>query len=78
MTEFKQIFGRGSRLRENYQKLYFTIMDFKGAIQLFTDPDLDGEPVVIYEPSLEDPVVPPDIVCSDVMDAPTQRGQFHT
>ncbi len=31
MTEFKQIIGRGTRLREDYQKLYFTIMDFKGA-----------------------------------------------
>ena len=61
MTEFKQIIGRGTRLREDYQKLYFTIMDFKGATRLFADPDFDGEPVVIYEPKLYDPVVPPDI-----------------
>lgn len=60
MTEFKQIIGRGTRLREDYQKLYFTIMDFKGATRLFSDPDFDGEPVVIYEPSSEDPVVPPE------------------
>ena len=52
------------------KKLYFTIMDFKGATQLFTDPDLDGKPVVIYEPSLEDPVVPPDIVTPLRVDAP--------
>lgn len=45
-------------------------MDFKGATQLFTDPDLDGKPVVIYEPSLEDPVVPPDIVTPLRVDAP--------
>lgn len=62
MTEFKQIIGRGTRLREDYQKLYFTIMDFKGATRLFADPDFDGEPVVIYEPSPEDTVVPPDVV----------------
>jgi type I restriction enzyme R subunit len=60
MTEFKQIIGRGTRLREDYQKLYFTIMDFKGATRLFSDPDFDGEPVVIYEPKPDEPVVPPD------------------
>lgn len=60
MTEFKQIIGRGTRLREDYQKLYFTIMDFKGATRLFADPDFDGEPVVIYEPRPDEPVVPPD------------------
>jgi type I restriction enzyme R subunit len=61
MTEFKQIIGRGTRLREDYQKLYFTIMDFKGATRLFADPDFDGEPVVIYEPKPDDPVVPPEV-----------------
>lgn len=61
MTEFKQIIGRGTRLREDYQKLYFTIMDFKGATRLFSDPDFDGEPVVIYEPNEDEPVVPPDV-----------------
>ena len=60
MSEFKQIIGRGTRLREDYRKLYFTIMDFKGATRLFADPDFDGEPVVIYEPKADDPVVPPD------------------
>jgi type I restriction enzyme R subunit len=60
MTEFKQIIGRGTRLREDYQKLYFTIMDFKGATRLFSDPDFDGEPVFIYEPKPEDPIVPPE------------------
>lgn len=61
MTEFKQIIGRGTRLREDYRKLYFTIMDFKGATRLFADPDFDGEPVVIYEPKPGEPVVPPDL-----------------
>lgn len=60
MTEFKQIIGRGTRLREDYQKLYFTIMDFKGATRLFADPDFDGDPVVIYEPKPDDPILPPD------------------
>ncbi|MGR8935518.1 MAG: EcoAI/FtnUII family type I restriction enzme subunit R [Gammaproteobacteria bacterium] len=60
MTEFKQIIGRGTRLREDYQKLYFTVMDFKGATRLFADPDFDGEPVVVYEPGADDPILPPD------------------
>jgi type I restriction enzyme R subunit len=60
MTEFKQIIGRGTRLREDYNKLYFTIMDFKGATRLFSDPDFDGEPVIVYEPQPDEPVVPPE------------------
>ena len=62
MTEFKQIIGRGTRIREDYHKLYFTIMDFKGATRLFADPEFDGEPVVVYEPKSDDPVTPPDEV----------------
>jgi type I restriction enzyme R subunit len=50
MTEFKQIIGRGTRINEDYDKLWFTIMDFKKATELFADPDFDGEPVQIYEP----------------------------
>jgi type I restriction enzyme, R subunit len=60
MTEFKQIVGRGTRLRPDKHKLYFTIMDFKGATRLFADPDFDGEPVVIYEPKENESPVPPD------------------
>ncbi|PMG81296.1 DEAD/DEAH box helicase [Vibrio breoganii] len=62
MTEFKQIIGRGTRLREDYNKLYFTIMDFKGATRLFSDPEFDGEPVIVYEPKPDEPVVPPEDV----------------
>lgn len=62
MTEFKQIIGRGTRINEDYDKLYFTIMDFKQATALFADPDFDGDPVQIYEPGPDDPVVPPDDV----------------
>ena len=60
MTEFKQIIGRGTRINEDYGKLYFTIMDFKRATSLFADPDFDGEPVVIFEPGPEDPPLPPE------------------
>jgi len=60
MTEFKQIIGRGTRVVEEYGKLYFTIMDFKKATELFADPDFDGDPVQIYEPSPDDSIFPPD------------------
>jgi type I restriction enzyme, R subunit len=59
MTEFKQIIGRGTRINEDYGKLYFTIMDFKRATALFADPDFDGDPVQIYEPGPDESPVPP-------------------
>lgn len=60
MTEFKQIIGRGTRIDDDYGKHFFTIMDFRKATELFADPDFDGEPVVVYNPSGTDSVVPPD------------------
>ena len=42
MTEFKQIIGRGTRVREDLGKLYFTIFDFRDVTRLFHDPDFDG------------------------------------
>lgn len=60
MTEFKQIIGRGSRLKEEYGKYYFTIMDFKQATMLFADPGFDGDPVQIYRPDTKQSPVPPD------------------
>ena len=60
MTEFKQIIGRGTRINEDYNKLFFTIMDFKRATAMFADPAFDGDPVQIYEPAEGQSVVPPD------------------
>ena len=57
MSEFKQIIGRGTRVEEDFNKMFFTIMDFKGATRLFNDPNFDGSPVEIYEPRSEEPVV---------------------
>src|SRR5205085_8472185 len=59
MTEFKQIIGRGTRINEDYGKFFFTIMDFRNATAHFADPDFDGDPVQVYEPKGDDPVVPP-------------------
>ncbi len=47
MTEFKQIIGRGTRIREDYDKMYFTIIDFRGVTKHFADPDFDGDPVKV-------------------------------
>ncbi|MDE2676433.1 MAG: DEAD/DEAH box helicase family protein [Gemmatimonadota bacterium] len=60
MTEFKQIVGRGTRVHEDTGKLYFTLVDFRGATAHFADPDFDGEPVQIYEPKDDEPIAPPD------------------
>lgn len=60
MTEFKQIVGRGTRVHEDTKKFYFTLIDFRGATNLFADPDFDGEPVQIYEPGEDEPIAPPD------------------
>lgn len=60
MTTFKQIIGRGTRIDEEFNKYYFTIMDFKKATEHFKDPQFDGEPVVIYNPGPDDDPVPPD------------------
>lgn len=45
MTEFKQIIGRGTRINEDFNKLYFTILDFRNVTDLFADSDFDGDPV---------------------------------
>lgn len=58
MTEFKQIIGRGTRIREADGKVYFTIMDLRKATNKFADPNFDGDPVQIYEPDIGDDVVP--------------------
>jgi len=53
MTKFKQIIGRGTRINEEYGKLYFTILDFRNATDLFADPNFDGDPIRI-KPVSED------------------------
>ena len=44
MVDFKQIIGRGTRVREEFGKLWFTIIDYTGATSLFADPAFDGVP----------------------------------
>ena len=60
MTEFKQIIGRGTRLKPDYGKEYFTIMDFRNACRLFADPEFDGDPIVIIDGDDPNPDTPPE------------------
>ena len=76
MIEFKQIIGRGTRIRENDGKTHFSIMDLRGVTSLFADPDWDGEveidpdypkkkepkdPKVIVDPTPPTPPTPPKV-----------------
>src|SRR5579872_4362851 len=54
MTEFKQIIGRGTRVRDDYGKLFFNILDYTGsATRLFADPEFDGDPVQVTEEEMD-------------------------
>src|SRR5579872_488308 len=53
MTEFKQIIGRGTRVRDDYGKYWFNIIDYAGsATRLFADPEFDGDPAKLVEEEL--------------------------
>lgn len=55
MTEFKQIIGRGTRLREDYGKYFFNIIDYTGTATLhFADPEFDGYPEFVSEEEIDD------------------------
>jgi len=50
MTDFKQIIGRGTRVRADYGKEFFTILDYTGsATKMFADPEFDGQPALLTE-----------------------------
>jgi type I restriction enzyme R subunit len=54
MVEFKQIIGRGTRLRDDYGKYFFNILDFTQSTRLFADPNFDGDPATITEQEIDD------------------------
>ena len=55
MIEFKQIIGRGTRVREEYGKLWFNILDYTGAAtRNFADPDFDGDPAFVQEEEIDE------------------------
>lgn len=78
MTEFKQIIGRGTRIREDKDKMFFTIMDFRNATRLFSDPEFDGDPVSIKDIKHEEEITTDDIENTDstnnLSNAPTRES----
>jgi type I restriction enzyme R subunit len=58
MTKFKQIIGRGTRVDEDYGKLFFTILDFRQATNLFADEEFDGDPIRVKEVAPETDLEP--------------------
>ena len=86
MTEFKQIIGRGTRLREKDGKSFFVVMDFRNVTRLFADPDWDG-PIEIdegfdpdYEPTLrpgDDPPPPPPPPSTNKYVVPAEGCEVH-
>lgn len=71
MTEFKQIIGRGTRVREDKGKMWFTIMDFQGVTKHFADPGFDGYPERIFEAGQNDPI--DDVLTQGEPDAPIEE-----
>jgi type I restriction enzyme, R subunit len=66
MVEFKQIIGRGTRVRDDYGKLFFTILDSTGsATRLFADPDFDGDPIDVTETPIDQVDDEPDDEAAD-------------
>lgn len=68
MTEFKQIIGRGTRVKERYEcdgeeetKMYFSILDFRKNYLKFNDPSFDGDPVTVTLVDPEKPFTPPPV-----------------
>lgn len=54
MTDFKQIIGRGTRVREEKGKTYFNILDYTNSTVLFEDKEFDGEPALIQKSEIDD------------------------
>lgn len=75
MTEFKQIIGRGTRIREKDGKTHFIVMDIRGVTALFADPDWDG-PIEIDEDYGEKSVVPVPVLL-DLNQIPTLTQLIH-
>ncbi len=73
MTEFKQIIGRGTRVRDDYGKLWFNILDYAGsATQKFADKDFDGEPAWITETPIDGPT--PGLPADEPEQGPIEEG----
>jgi type I restriction enzyme, R subunit len=80
MTEFKQTIGRGTRVRDDYDKLFFSILDYTGsATRLFADPDFDGDPVIETQETVDkEGVTTEETVCEEQPLTPEDEEAFET
>ena len=79
MTEFKQIIGRGTRIREDFGKSFFTILDFRNVTDKFADSDFDGDPVRVKEIKEEDEFETPEDEIADneeILDEDGEKVEF--
>ncbi len=67
-TEFKQIIGRGTRINTDYNKFFFTIIDFRNVTDHFADPDFDGEPVQLKTFKADEEIKPEEIEEKEVLE----------
>lgn len=74
MIEFKQIIGRGTRLRPDLGKTHFTIIDFRNATRLFRDPDFDGDPIQAEDFSPGEPLRPRAVQDEPMEEQPDHAG----
>lgn len=74
MTKFKQIIGRGTRIDERYGKLWFTILDFKKATELFADERFDGIPEKVMDTTPDD-IANPDSDFEEQFDDTTEDAE---
>lgn len=77
MSEFKQIIGRGTRLRDDYGKLWFNILDYTGsATRMFADPSFDGDPVRITEEQVneEGQTIETTEILPEIVEKPVETG----
>ncbi|NLE95707.1 MAG: DEAD/DEAH box helicase family protein, partial [Dehalococcoidia bacterium] len=73
MTEFKQIIGRGTRVRDDYGKLFFNILDYTGsATRLFADPEFDGWPIVAYKVTIDESGQ--EVAGTEIVEQPEETG----
>lgn len=78
MTEFKQIIGRGTRLREKEGKNHFVVMDFRNVTRLFSDPEWDGPIEIVegFDPQHKPAAKPPKQGNGDDTDPPTTVDKY--
>ena len=79
MAEFKQIIGRGTRVRQDYGKLYFDILDYTGsATRLFADPEFDGNPAETTEEQTDDNGIPTGEIVTESDPEQTEEQSYPT